>query len=73
MFLSYFRGTQGTEFLYMEDFSGDMTVRSTADRNENRGQMRVPLEDVKEFIAHCIKGKKLKELKNATTDELLGM
>ena len=73
MHLTYFRGTQGTEFLYMEDLSGDMTIKSTEDKNENRGHMRVPLEDVKEFIAHCVKRKRLKELESASTDEMLGM
>ncbi|MCK5012975.1 MAG: hypothetical protein KAS66_04080 [Candidatus Omnitrophica bacterium] len=50
-----------------------MTIRKRVEKNENRDHMRVPLEDVKEFIVHCIKRKRLEELESATTDEILGM
>lgn len=56
----------GTQFIYNGDYSGDVEIS-----NLNGDHIKIPFEDMKEFLVEYIRSLQIAALESASTDEIL--
>jgi hypothetical protein len=56
-----------TKFLHAADYSGNVEIVN------NTGRIDVPFEDLLDFVAHYVLGKKMEVLENMSTNQILGL
>lgn len=65
--MHFFLGTEGTEFNYNSDLSGEVIIKV---QNE---VIRVPGDDLLEFVASYVRSRKISKLEDLDYTDVLGI
>lgn len=61
-------------FIHNGDYSGETIIRNLSkDKSEILGEVIIDTQDLFDFVANCIKSKKISELENMNSDKILGL
>ncbi len=64
----------GVSFNYNGDYSGDVIIRAPNwDDEKEMLQVKVSFEDLKDLVASSIRMKRISEIEQMTTEQLLGL
>jgi len=65
--MHHYQGTGKTGFNYSSDASGDVIIET------DDGSIRVPCNDVLEFVAELVRMSKISRIEDASVEQLLGL